>query len=524
MAERAFFGGSDEGRSLGCAKRGLRTDLRCASLLWCVGLLVLGFIVHGPPALAQMRAVKLPSADKIISEYIKAIGGKKRVSAVVDALYEWASAGESVARVKVKRPAGVRFELERSGGRLIVAANERSAWLIDGDGDPQTLTDAEAKHARLQAVLIAQRFTDYKKSGIRAQTIGQELQGDEPAYVIKFVSGDGASVRCWFGARSKLLLKMAAEDDRLVYIFGDYRAQSGLLEPHRLEIKHADQTVGSFALRSLRRNVGIETALFDPPKAETFDLQKFLQEAERNQAELERRVSEYTFMLKETERELNERGEVKKETVRVYEVYPLLGPKKISVRKLISENGVPLSPERAAKEERRVAEEIARAEREKDKKDDRDEEEDFKVTDFFRICEMVSPRYEEFRGRRTLVFDFRPRVGYRPRNRIESVIARLGGTVWIDVADRQVARLEARLLRDFKVAGGLLASVRPGASVVFEQTRLPDGVWLPRLAEFNLAAKILFFAKIEMSNRLEYSDYKRFGTAVEGIKIESPRP
>ncbi len=251
---------------------------------------------------------------------------------------------------------------------------------------------------------------------------------------------------------------------------------------------------------------------------------QFLQEAERNQAELERRVSEYTFMLKETERELNERGEVKKETVRVYEVYPLLGPKKISVRKLISENGVPLSPERAAKEERRVAEEIARAEREKDKKDDRDEEEDFKVTDFFRICEMVSPRYEEFRGRRTLVFDFRPRVGYRPRNRIESVIARLGGTVWIDVADRQVARLEARLLRDFKVAGGLLASVRPGASVVFEQTRLPDGVWLPRLAEFNLAAKVLFFAKIEMSNRLEYSDYKRFGTAVEGIKIESPRP
>lgn len=471
---------------------------------------------------AQTRTPRLPAADKIIGEYLKAIGGKKRASAVSDALYEWAAEGEGIARVKVRRPAGIRFELERDGKTLIVAANERSGWIADGKGDPQTLTDAEAKQARLQAALIAQRFADYKKIGVRAQTVDQEPEGEEQAYIVKFTSRDGASVRCWFGARSRLLLKMAVEGDRLIYVFGDYRWQHGLLEPHRLEVRRVGQTPDRFVLREIRRNLGIETSLFDPPGAEKFDVQKFLEEVERNQAELERRVSEYTFSLKETERELNERGEVKKETVRVYEVYPLLGPKKISVRKLISENGVPLSPERAAKEERRVADEIARAEREKGK-EKKDEEEDFKVTDFFRICEMVSPRYEEFRGRRTLVFDFRPRAGYRPRNRIESVIARLGGTVWVDLADRQVARLEARLLRDFKVAGGLLASVRPGASIVFEQTRLPDGVWLPRLAEFNLSAKILFFAKIEMSSTLEYSDYKRFGATVEGIKIEGPR-
>ena len=74
--------------------------------------------------------------------------------------------------------------------------------------------------------------------------------------------------------------------------------------------------------------------------------------------EIDNRVAEYAFKQTETDREINSKGELKKETVKVYEVYPL--PNREPVEKFISENGVPLSPERAAKEDRRVQEDLRR--------------------------------------------------------------------------------------------------------------------------------------------------------------------
>ena len=70
-------------------------------------------------------------------------------------------------------------------------------------------------------------------------------------------------------------------------------------------------------------------------------------------------------MQKETGREINSKGEVKKETVKVYEVFPIAHRE--PVMKLISENGVPLAGERAAKEQKRVEEEFAKAEREQER-------------------------------------------------------------------------------------------------------------------------------------------------------------
>ena len=36
---------------------------------------------------------------------------------------------------------------------------------------------------------------------------------------------------------------------------------------------------------------------------------------------------------------------------------------------------------------------------------------------FLKVCEFVSPRRERFRDRDAVVFDFRPRPGFKPSNR-----------------------------------------------------------------------------------------------------------
>ena len=502
-------------RFAAAARLSRRGDRFCRALL-----AALAVCIFAGGSVAQ-RKEGLPSAEKLIGHYSKALGGKRAAGAI----YLWRIAGSAQGTVTTRflRPSYFRADLELNGDERRIGVNGNSAWVSIGH-TVHTLADDGAKRARLWATLGAMRFAEFKKAGIRAQTVGRAFDGGELVYIVEFTSRDGARVRCSFSARSGLLLKTLDEIAGLSMSFSDYRTVNGGLEPHRVEVWWRGTPYLALDLVDVKREIGLERKVFDPPQDETFDFNAFLRQAERNQEELERRISEYTFTLKETRREVDGRGNVKKETVRVYEVYPLLGPKRLSVRKLVSEDGVPLSPDRAAKEEARVAGIIARAEREKEKRDGTQSDDEFKITDFFKVCEMVSPRYEDFRGRRTLVFDFRPRPDYRPRNRVESVIARLGGTIWIDVEDKQVARLEARLLRDFKIGGGLIASFRPGAAIVFEQTRLPEGVWLPRFAEFNIAARLFLFSKVELNSTLEYGDYRRFNTRVEGVKIETVKP
>ena len=148
-----------------------------------------------------------------------------------------------------------------------------------------------------------------------------------------------------------------------------------------------------------------------------------------------------------------------------------------------------------------------RAEREKKKAEG---EESTDISTFLKACEFVSPRRETLGGRETIVFDFRPRPGFKPKNSEESLIAKLIGVVWIDPVDKQVIRLEARLAEGFKMAGGLLVSLKPGAALVMEQTRMVQGVWLPKFAQINLSVKVLLFGGGDYNKTIEWSDYKHF--------------
>jgi hypothetical protein len=366
----------------------------------------------------------------------------------------------------------------------------------------------------------------------------------DAAYVVEFSLRSGARLRYLFSQTSKLLIGIEDDARKTTTRFEDYRPQGKILEPHRVRLNTGDTGELTFLLQRASYNTGIAEASFDPPRAaEALDVAALLREVSRNQDELEKRFDEYSFMRKETDREINGKGELKKETVKVYEVFPIAHRE--PVRKLISENGIALSGERAAKEQKRVEEEFAKAERDKDKDAQReqqrraerekkraernkegkdgDDDDDVDVSAFLRVCEFVSPRRERFRDRDAIVFDFRPRPGFKSGNRQEDLISKLVGVVWIDPADKQVMRLEARLAEGFKMGGGLLVNLRPGAAFVIEQTRMLEGVWLPRLAQINLSVKVLLFGGGDFNQTIEWSDYKHFSGDVGDYKIDAPK-
>jgi hypothetical protein len=505
------------------------------------------------PALARAQSKSLPTPDRVVADYVKAVGGKKRLAALRDASYEWAvasrGAGAGTARTLLKSSGGLRTDFIFADGERDVAANARAAWTRTREGQLQTLTGAEAFDARLQATLEAAWFADYKRQKVLARTAAREDVGGEPAYVVEFTTRAGARLRYWFGATSKVVLQMSDEARALRVRFADWRAQGGsplLTEPHRLEVERAGDAPLTLTLREARYNTNLADSVFEPPSDSTLDIPALLRELSKNQDEDDKRVNDYTFTQKVTERELNDRGELKKEKVSVYEVYPVADYG--WVRKLVSENGAPLPPERAAKEEKRVGEELEKAVREapkmKEKRekaraemrrkqraksaskgdgDDDDDDVDVGISTFLRAAEFVSPRRERLRDRDVIVFDFRPRAGFRASTQAESIVSKLSGVVWVDPAERQVVRLEARLVDAFKIGGGLVASLKSGSAFAFEQVRQPDGVWLPRFAQINMSARVLLFAGLSVNETEEFSDYKRFSTKSGEDKLDAPK-
>ena len=507
-----------------------------------VGLFLLVAMASTVVAQATTAPKKLPSVEKIVDGYLKAIGGKKAVATQRDASYEWVVQFNNqpigVARTVRKAPASERFELTFGNGQVISATNARSAWEIGLDKQLRTLTGLEAATAKLQATLAASHLVDFKKANVLARVLSPGDLGSEPAYIVEFSTRSGARVQYYFSVKSKLITKITAEAKKTRITFEDYRPEHGVLEPHRVRmmLPTSGDAGGSgeltLVLHGVKYNTNVDDQLFDPPAAtEKLDVAALLLEVARNQDETENRVAEYSFKQTETDREINSKGEVKKQMVKVYEVYPL--PNREPVEKLISENGVSLSAERAAKEEKRVQEEFLKAEREKEKdaheaakrraeREKKKEDADPAISMFLRACDFVSPRRERLDGRESIVFDFRPRAGFKPKTREESLIAKLIGVVWIDPVDKQVIRLEARLAEGFKMAGGLLVSLKPGAALVMEQTRMAQGVWLPRFAQINLSVKVLLFAGGDFNKTIEWSDYKHFSGDVKDYKIDAP--
>jgi hypothetical protein len=509
------------------------------------------FLLALSSADARAQASKLPTPDKLVGEYVKAVGGKKRLATLRDATYEWAvrrkDADAGTARTQLKTPGALRSDFILADGETDSAANARTAWTRTPDGHMRTLTDSEAFAARLQATLEAGWFADYKKQKVLARTIAREDVGGEPAYSVEFTTRAGARLRYWFGATSKVLLQMSDEARHLRVRFADWRARAGsplLVEPHRIEVERAGADALTLTLQTASYNAGLADSLFEPPSDSTLDIPTLLRDLSKNQDENDERVSDYTFTQKVTERELNDRGEMKKEKVTVYEVYPVAGSNWVT--KLVSENGVPLTPEREAKEQKRVAEELEKSirdapkykekrEREKAKRDakrkkareksggDGEEDEDVEISTFLRACELFSPRRERLRERDVIVFDFRPRASFRPTNQGESIVSKLSGVIWVDPVERQVMRLEARLVEGFKIGGGLVASIKPGSSFIFEQTRLEDGVWLPRFSQVNASARVLLFKGMSINETNEFTDYKRFSAKTGEDKLDAPK-
>lgn len=264
------------------------------------------------------------------------------------------------------------------------------------------------------------------------------------------------------------------------------------------------------------------------------DIPALIRDCDRNGAAMHQRLPEYTYMQKRITREAAERGQIS-EKVRLYEAYPMrVKNQHRHVIILVNVDGVPLTQERAEQERAAAVGRMEQVEREESGLsegggDDRyvsvglDISPDgtgivFGVSQFLRQCEFSFLRREQIASRETIILTFRSRsdVTFTAR---EKYITQLVGQVWIDAEDKVVSRLEAWL------PGHKTNVSTPAAAAlaIYEQMRLPDGLWVPRQIRFNARGQAKRFNGVEKEMIFEFTQYYHFTTTIEGETLGPPK-
>jgi hypothetical protein len=264
---------------------------------------------------------------------------------------------------------------------------------------------------------------------------------------------------------------------------------------------------------------GLASQQESPVRRPLPDIKQLFSEVQEHQKQIESIVDQYSCTENEEVHELDKKGQVKKTIVREYEDFYLGGR---LVRREVKKDGKPLSPDEQKKEDSRIEKRI----REYEKKTNAAEEDAAKkkekidVSTFLRISNFTHPRWGEYRQHDVIVFDFAPNPDYRPRNKTEDLLHKLTGTLWVDDEARQVVRLEAHLSDTYKLAGGLLASIRKGASLVMEQAKTNEEVWLPSYIEAHFSARLLLLASALGDYTSRFSDYKKFRVETVDVTLK----
>jgi hypothetical protein len=485
------------------------------------------------PGLARAQ-----SADQVLKRAVKALGGEKALRRIASrqsagAIRRRTDGATGRFQSATLAPDLYTATIEIGGFEASEGYNGKSAWRRDSRAGLRTLTGAESVDFRAEAVYRNRRWLDYKKEKAKIVLDGEKEVAGRRAIAVSLTTARNARIRIFFDPSTYLPLReeLGSGDGAKVYEYSDYRSVDGLPEPHSILIAAGgdEYEIALETVTHQRAGAPADRARFDFPRFSNEplpDIPALLAEVDRHQQAIEELLEKYAFTQEVASREMDRSGQLRIKETETFEMTFYRGRR---LRRQVARNGQPLSAEELAKEDRRIEKlvrEIEKREAERAEQSGRVGPPDEAgkpptIADVLRASLLLNPRRERFRSREVIVFDFEPRPGYKPQKDFEKLFGKLAGAIWIDDRDRQVVRVEARLVDSFKIGGGLLGAIKPGAAFVIEQNRVNDEIWLPTYAEFNLAARALFIG-FNFNSLITYRDYKRFHVEAEKEKLKDP--
>jgi hypothetical protein len=210
----------------------------------------------------------------------------------------------------------------------------------------------------------------------------------------------------------------------------------------------------------------------------------------------------YTYLERDEEQHLDSQGHLKSTNVSITKTVVVDG---IPVDQAVSHNGGPPTPAEKKKNQealRRAKSPADRAEELRKEKENRAFIDEVPSAFDFKLLGE-----QQMNGRQAYLLLCTPKPGFHARGKYGKMYSKVEGKVWVDKQDFGWIKVDAKVTEPFSM-GLFLARVQPGSHIVFEQTRVGDGLWMPQRIEVKAEAKILFIKNYEQDEVITYSDYR----------------
>jgi hypothetical protein len=253
------------------------------------------------------------------------------------------------------------------------------------------------------------------------------------------------------------------------------------------------------------------------------EIRQLIEQVRDHQRQLDKVREDYTYTSTQTTQDLDTNGQVKKTETNEFEIFFVNSH---SVGRMVKKDGKPLDEHEEKKETERVTKEAEKAAQTPPDQQVEGQQQ-VSITQMLGLMEVRNPRRDVYRGRPAIVFEFVGRKDAKTHGVIEDASKKLEGTLWIDEADRQVAHMDVRFIDNFRVAGGLVATIQKGSNFHFDQSPVNGELWLPTGAEASMEARVLLVKGVRQHFTERDTDFKRFrveaqtgkdAKAVEGAK------
>lgn len=253
------------------------------------------------------------------------------------------------------------------------------------------------------------------------------------------------------------------------------------------------------------------------------DPELFLEQLKETLLSDEGLLSKYTYDEERTLHMLDKKGRIKKTTTEVHQVYPSIDSELFYYR-LVARDGEPLSEKKLAKQDaehtKKVRKHLKKLDEDDEKKKRRREEQKRKqeeeareyADEVFRTFSFDMIGRESLEGRPAIVLELGPQTDYSPKQKAVRKLQNMRGKMWVSEDDHQMIRLEMELTDKIKVGGGFVASVKQGARMEMQRTKVNDEIWLPSESYARASARLFLVKSLRFEETRKYSNHQKFGT------------
>ena len=220
--------------------------------------------------------LKAQSADDVVKQYIKALGGKDAIIGVKTVYEEGAievMGNEAPSTTYIVNGKGFKNQVDFNGQQIIQVVTDKGGWMINPMMGATTATEMPAeqlKSSRMQ-LDIGGPLLDYASKGNKVELIGKDTANGASVNKLKVTTKDSIVMTMYIDASTgyltRVLTPIPGQDGQITINYSDYKkVDGGFMMPFGQQVILPQITIG-MVVKKVEINKTVDPAIFDMPKS-----------------------------------------------------------------------------------------------------------------------------------------------------------------------------------------------------------------------------------------------------------------